>query len=355
MGLVWKYRDGKNWYLAYNRSLGLRRKSIKTSNTQIAEMIRAKEENDLLLAQAGIQLKPLHRIRLSQFIENFINFKIGQGVSQSTIKSYTYALNNLGIFLGIDEHLHKLTRKKFEEYVAHRYRQKRSNKTIRNELINFISALRWAKREGYILTDPLDGFQLPKKIKKLPEYLHYDEYLKIRKSLFQDKRFASIIDFYILTGCRREEGINIRIDRDIDLKARMLYIRQSKTNDFRRLPISDELLPVIRRLIKFGKIVNGIIVYKTQFGNKIKLYTNNGLSRRFARLIKRLKLRPELHFHSLRHTFGTWLAMSGAPQRNIQQAMGHSDPSSTKIYVHSMDDAFRRDIEKLRLPIKNKK
>jgi hypothetical protein len=30
MGFVWKYRDGKNWYNAYNRSLGLRRKSLKT-------------------------------------------------------------------------------------------------------------------------------------------------------------------------------------------------------------------------------------------------------------------------------------------------------------------------------------
>jgi len=37
------------------------------------------------------------------------------------------------------------------------------------------------------------------------------------------------------------------------------------------------------------------------------------------------------------------------------KAMGHNDPGSTKIYVHAVAEAFKKDIQRLRLPLPKKK
>ena len=40
-----------------------------------------------------------------------------------------------------------------------------------------------------------------------------------------------------------------------------------------------------------------------------------------------------LHTHSLRHYFGTTLADRGAHIREIQELMGHSNLSTTEVYI----------------------
>jgi integrase len=47
-----------------------------------------------------------------------------------------------------------------------------------------------------------------------------------------------------------------------------------------------------------------------------------------------LKTPDGVTFHTLRHTFGSWLAMRGIPIKTIQELMGHKDISMTMRYAH---------------------
>lgn len=49
-----------------------------------------------------------------------------------------------------------------------------------------------------------------------------------------------------------------------------------------------------------------------------------------------------LHFHDLRHTFGSRLAAAGVPRSEIAEVMGHADEDTTKIYIHAGTDGRRR-------------
>lgn len=44
--------------------------------------------------------------------------------------------------------------------------------------------------------------------------------------------------------------------------------------------------------------------------------------------------------HSLRHSFATHLMEAGVEQRNIQALLGHRDPKSTEIYLHTSNKSL---------------
>jgi site-specific recombinase XerD len=66
-------------------------------------------------------------------------------------------------------------------------------------------------------------------------------------------------------------------------------------------------------------------------GGKMK---QSYVEHKFKQHIRAAGLRDELKFHSLRHTFATWLVQSGASIYEIQKLLGHSDIKTTQIYAH---------------------
>lgn len=341
MALVWKYRRGKVWYLAYAAHLNRPAKSLRTDNSKIAETIRAKQENDLLLGQYGIKQGPVKSISWSQFVLLFLRHKQAGNIKPGTVRTYTLSFNAFGIFLSKDVKINKITSKQIEDFILHRREKKLKEKSIRNDVMTISTAFRWAVKEGYARESPCVEVEKPRAVKKPPDYLKESEYLLLNKGI-KDPFLRNIVDFYILTGCRRGEGIAIMMN-DIDLKNRILHIGQPKQSNYRTIPIGDELKEVIKRLQKqAGK------------GSQLIPLTGSAIYNRFKRALAKTSLKRNVRLHSLRHTFGTWLGSKGAAPRNLQDLMGHSSLATTAIYTHPMSEPIRRDLNKLKLPKKRK-
>lgn len=61
----------------------------------------------------------------------------------------------------------------------------------------------------------------------------------------------------------------------------------------------------------------------------------NALSGAFSDLVKRLRLDPKAHFHTLRHTHASWCLAHGVDLITLSERLGHADPSTTaRIYGH---------------------
>jgi len=74
----------------------------------------------------------------------------------------------------------------------------------------------------------------------------------------------------------------------------------------------------------------------------------------FARTVDELKLndgitdhRQKVVFHTLRHTFASWLVMGGESLQTVQELMGHKDISTTMRYSHLAPDIKRNAVKKL--------
>lgn len=69
-----------------------------------------------------------------------------------------------------------------------------------------------------------------------------------------------------------------------------------------------------------------------------------------SRLLKRYKAAAkaagirDVHFHDLRHTFGTRMAAAGVPMRTLQEWMGHRNYKSTLIYADYAPLAHEREL-----------
>jgi integrase len=81
------------------------------------------------------------------------------------------------------------------------------------------------------------------------------------------------------------------------------------------------------------------------------------ISKSFAALVRKLGMnegatdrRNQIVFHTLRHTFASWLAMAGTDILRIKTLMRHKTLAMTERYAHLIPDATKAAVHNLRPP-----
>jgi integrase/recombinase XerD len=152
-------------------------------------------------------------------------------------------------------------------------------------------------------------------MKKLPTYLTKDEFKKLIKNTRQQHhKVAFLLGFE--SGLRISEALNLE-PRDIE--GNTMKVRQGKGGKDRIVPLPKSWK---QNMLSVLPIKEKCSVRALQFA--------------FTRSCKRaglLKNKPELHFHSLRHSFGTILSENGVPIHHIRDLMGHSNITTTGVYL----------------------
>jgi len=131
----------------------------------------------------------------------------------------------------------------------------------------------------------------------------------------------------LFTGCRLGEILGLRW-LDVDMKRNVVSIVQQKTGKQKTLPIEGEFRDV---LLAFPRSVGAAPVFTRPDGRP---FATMDVQRAFRIARKLSGIRSELTPHSLRHTFASWLAISGQPLRTIQELLGHADIRMTIRYSH---------------------
>jgi site-specific recombinase XerD len=57
--------------------------------------------------------------------------------------------------------------------------------------------------------------------------------------------------------------------------------------------------------------------------------------------------RQMVSFHTLRHTFASWLAIQGTPILEIKELMGHNSLAMTERYAHLIPDQKRVSVARM--------
>ena len=75
-----------------------------------------------------------------------------------------------------------------------------------------------------------------------------------------------------------------------------------------------------------------------QGGRSGGLLLGNHVGEEFREQRERAGLPARYTFHSLRHTYASWLVTAGVPLRHVQAYLGHASIRTTEIYAHLVED-----------------
>jgi integrase/recombinase XerC/integrase/recombinase XerD len=160
--------------------------------------------------------------------------------------------------------------------------------------------------------------------------------------LFQVKMpcyLGSMLRIFLNTGLRRQELLKLSWG-DVDFKNRQIYVRETKTQKSRYIPMNEI---VYSELMKF---------YKTKKSDSlvfINQKTGNGfvcIRKVFERARERAGIK-NLLLKDLRRTFATRLLSAGVDVITIQHLLGHGSIETTLIYTMTNQDEKRRAVSRL--------
>ena len=153
----------------------------------------------------------------------------------------------------------------------------------------------------------------------------------------------------IYTGMRADEIFSLRW-QDINLESRTIHILETKNTEARTAYITDGLIEIFKAK-KRGLPHEYVFPQEMKINKGKTLFEKNPLKKKvtigntYRRIIEEIGLndgvvdtRYRVYFHTLRHTFGSWLAIRGESLQTIGELMGHKRISQTQRYAHLCPD-----------------
>ena len=192
--------------------------------------------------------------------------------------------------------------------------------------------------------DPTEKIQSPKVEKRTPSILTSSE---IELLLEQPKnidlkgiRDKAMLEFAYATGMRVTEIISLNIE-DVNLKDGLVVCKYGSRQ--RNIPLGSLSLKALAEYIENSRP----ILIKDEKVNALFVNTNGKrLTRQgFWKIVKYYKdqahITKDITPHVLRHSFATHLLQNGADLKSIQMMLGHSDISSTQVYMQFQDESIK--------------
>lgn len=203
-------------------------------------------------------------------------------------------------------------------------------------------------QNSYISDNVAESIGRPKLTKKLPNVLTVEEVnqlLDVKTITPFDYRNKCMLELLYGTGLRISELIHLTIN---DIDTTNCTVRCIGKGDKERIvPINDYAIDAINKYL-----AKRPILLKNK-GTKELFLNNRGdkISREgFFKILKKMLLEkglnPNISPHTLRHSFATHLLEYGADLRVIQEMLGHSDVSTTRIYTHITNKKVEQDYHK---------
>ena len=203
----------------------------------------------------------------------------------------------------------------------------------------FNHAIRWNDIEK----NPFKGVEMVRIPERAPLYFKKEEIKQIMKAIKEDW-LKDAISFTLLTGLRRGEMVNLRWE-DVNLDSRLIYIEshatlRTKAGKRRAIPLNDDAMKVLRNRYP-GRECEYVFTHR---GNQLH---GEWVSEKFRYYVRKSGLNKKLHFHSLRHTFATWLVKAGVSIYEVQKLLGHSNVTITQVYSHLASEELHSAVSKL--------
>lgn len=205
-----------------------------------------------------------------------------------------------------------------------------------------IQAFNFAKKNDlYQKDNPASKAGIKKFDNKRTRYLSQEEAKKLLEASIKKKKYDlhDVILMALYSGLRRNETLRLKWE-DVNFNNKMITVMDEKNKEYRFEPIH----PMVEKMLKDRKKTSNGRIFKITNVSKVfkdlidhELGFNDGITDR----------RKKVVFHTLRHTYASWLVMKGVDLYTTQQLMGHKTASMTQRYAHLAPGHLENAVKKL--------
>ena len=271
-------------------------------------------------------------------------------LSNNTLQSYKRDLKQFKEYLEQnDQKYDKLTQKDMKDYINHLQDIGKKASTISRCIASIRSFYQYELKNKKIKADPTDNIQSPKIEKRVPSVLSSKE---VALLLEQPKdvdlkgiRDKAMLEFAYATGMRVTEIISLNLE-DVNLDEG--YVTCKNGNKQRNIPLGTISLKTLKEYVENAREI--IIKNDSEKALFVNINGKRLTRQGFWKIIKYYKeqahITKDITPHVLRHSFATHLLQNGADLKAIQTMLGHSDISSTQVYMQFQDEGLKNIYKK---------
>nr|DAQ74750.1 MAG TPA: SITE SPECIFIC RECOMBINASE XERD [Caudoviricetes sp.] len=217
-------------------------------------------------------------------------------------------------------------------------------KTIKNKIVVIRSFIKFLYSKNLIDIRP-EAIEIPRTVEVEANFLDEEEQFALIKSA-RNLRDKALIMTILSSGLRASEILNLKED---DLYRRSLIVSRGKGGK-PRVTFIDPLTEKSIREYHHKREVDSVFVFTNSFSKPL---SRQYLSRMISETALRAGIKKRVSAHTLRHSFATNMLRKGARIEDVQPLMGHSNISTTRLYMHFTNeylreryDMFNKDIDK---------
>ena len=279
-------------------------------------------------------------------LKNFFDFLENERkLSENTLQSYKRDLKQFRRYLEACElHYNRVKEEDIKDYMKELQEEGKKPSSISRCIASIRSFYQFVLKNKKVKLDPTQNIQSPKIEKRVPSILTAKE-VELLLDQPQDVdlkgiRDKAMLEFAYATGMRVSEIVALN-RKDVNLEEG--YVTCKHRGKERNIPLGNMSLKALAEYIEEARD----ILVKTE-GEEALFVNINGsrLTRQgFWKIIKFYKeqahITKEITPHVLRHSFATHLLQNGADLKAIQTMLGHSDISSTQVYMQFQDEGLK--------------
>lgn len=310
--------------------------------------------------------EPVVKESIPAFLQRLKEYIRVRNYSYETEKTY---LGWVSKFIEFNGHQHpaKLNHLHIESYLNYLVNRRKVALATQKQAFNAVMFV--YNQFLKIKLAPIDSVNKSKKPKKLPVVLSVEEVSRLFQ--FLDGTHLLIARLLYGTGLRISECMSLRL-KDIDFDRGEIFVWRGKGAKDRKVMLPKKLIPALKQQVTYVETLHledldkgyGSVYIPEALNRKATTYqfqvgwqwlwpSSNlsedvyqpGLIRRWhlhesmmQRAIRQAGkdggIKKNCYPHILRHSFATHLVQSGVDIRSVQELLGHSDISTTQIYLH---------------------
>lgn len=262
------------------------------------------------------------------------------GLSENTVQAYERDLRR---FLGwLDDHkIRAWTQLQIAElgdYLNFLSTERLAPASVARHIASLKMFFRFLVLDGHLNASAADLLNRPSLWDRIPYVLSEQQVTALLSAPSTDDRFGerdqAILAMLYATGARVSEVAGMKTG-DLNLEDRYIKVK-GKGNKERLTPFSVSAADILKRYL--GRLRPRLVGHGSDPGSLFLTRKGLPMSRvdlwkivkKYAR---RLGVGPDVHPHTLRHSFATHLLANGADLRVIQELLGHASIATTQHYT----------------------